>query len=131
VKLNFHHIGIAVNSLTESRENYKALFGEKSISPVYNISSQQVKVCFVDMGNGSFLELVEPTTDESSIHRLRKKGITYYHTAYKVLDIEATVDELTVLNYKAFEYFNSEAFNGKRCIFLFSPDAHLIELIEE
>jgi methylmalonyl-CoA/ethylmalonyl-CoA epimerase len=130
VKLNFHHIGIAVGSIAESAENYKALFGEQCISEVYDISSQQVKVCFVDMGNGSFLELVEPTSEDSSIHRLRKKGITYYHTAYKVIDIEKTVEDLTGLHYKAFEYFNSEAFNGKRCIFLFSPDAHLIELIE-
>lgn len=131
MKLNFHHIGIAVSSIAESSENYKALFGEQCISKVYDISSQQVKVCFVDMGNGVFLELVEPTHEDSGIHRLRKKGITYYHTAYKVSDIEETVDELTNLHYKAFEYFNSEAFNGKRCIFLFSPDAHLIELIEE
>lgn len=131
MKLNFHHIGIAVSSIAESAENYKALFGEQCISKIYDISSQQVKVCFVDMGNNTFIELVEATTEDSSIHRLRKKGITYYHTAYKVSDIKKTVAVLTELNYKAFEYFNSEAFNGKRCIFLFSPDAHLIELIEE
>jgi hypothetical protein len=35
------------------------------------------------------------------------------------------------MNYKTLDIFDSEAFEGKRCVFLFSPEAHLIELIEE
>lgn len=131
MKLTFHHIGIAVNSIEEAVENYKNLFGAESISAVYPITSQLVNVCFVNMGNGSFIELVEATFEDSSIHRLRKKGYTYYHMAYLTPHIEQSVEELIALNYKAMEFFNSEAFAGKRCIFLFSPEAHLIELIEQ
>lgn len=131
MKLTFHHIGIAVNSIEEAVENYKNLFGAESISAVYPITSQLVNVCFVNMGNGSFIELVEATSEDSSIHRLRKKGYTYYHMAYLTPHIEQSVEQLIALNYKAMEFFNSEAFAGKRCIFLFSPEAHLIELIEQ
>lgn len=112
-------------------QNYKALFGPNCISEVFDISSQNVKVCFVDMGNNTFIELVEATSEDSGITRLKKKGFTYYHMAYLTADIEATVAELSTLHYKPMEFFHSEAFKGKRCIFLFSPDAHLIELIEE
>lgn len=131
MKLTFHHIGIAVNSIDEAAGNYKAIFGAESISPKYFVSTQQVNVCFINVGNGTFLELVEATSEDSSITRLRKKGYTYYHMAYLVADIEAAVAELVGLNHKAMDFFHSEAFKGKRCIFLFSPDAHLIELIEE
>ena len=129
--LRLHHIGIAVSSIDEAAASYKQVFGEQSISPVYHISTQQVNVCFVDIGSGSFLELVESTAEDSGIHRLRKKGHTYYHLGYLTKEIEHTVEQLSALHYKPMEYFHSEAFNGKRCIFLFSPDAHLIELIEE
>jgi methylmalonyl-CoA/ethylmalonyl-CoA epimerase len=131
LNLNFHHVGIAVNRIDEAVDSYVALFGAASISPVYTVVSQQVKVCFVNIGNGSFIELVEPTSEESGIHRLRKKGYTYYHIAYLTDDIETTVNKLVQLNYKAMDFFNSEAFDGKRCVFLFSPEAHLIELIEK
>jgi methylmalonyl-CoA epimerase len=129
--LTFHHVGIAVSRIDEAVASYEVLFGASSISPVYAVSSQQVNVCFVNIGNGSFIELVEPTSEESGIQRLRKKGYTYYHMAYLTANIEDTVNRLVELNYKPMEFFNSEAFNGKRCIFLFSPEAHLIELIEK
>jgi len=131
MKLKYHHTGIIVNSILEICENYKQLFGPNCISKIFHISSQNVKVCFVDTGNNSFLELVEPLTEDSGLFRMKKKGISYYHMAYLTENIDQTVSDLVVLNYKPLEFFNSEAFNGKRCIFLFSPDAHLIELIEQ
>lgn len=131
MNLKFHHTGIAVDSIQEAKAAYISLFGENSISEIYHITSQQVNVCFVDLGNHTYLELIEPASDESSIHRLRKKGITYYHTAFITPDIEASVKEMEENNFKPMHYFHSEAFAGKRCIFLFSPDAHLIELIEK
>lgn len=129
--LKFHHTGIAVSSIDEVLPNYILLFGENKVSPKYNVSSQNVNVCFIEVGSNVFLELVEPASDDSSIHRLNKKGISYYHVAYLTSNIEETVADLINKNYKEYEYFKSEAFNNKRCIFLHSPDAHLIELIEE
>ena len=129
--LTFHHTGIVVENIDEVATNYKAIFGEKSISKKYHVSTQGVYVCFVEVGANTFLELVQPVDENSLVHKLRKKGHTYYHVGYLVNDIEKMVAHLTSLNYKPFDYFSSEAFNGKRCIFLFSPDAHLIELIEK
>lgn len=130
-ELKFHHIGIAVDSIDDSVKNYIQLFGVDCISKKYEISSQMVNVCFVKVGEDTYLELIEANGEDSSIHRLRKKGHSYYHTAYKTKEIEKQVEKLNALNYKSLNYFYSEAFENKRCIFLFSPEAHLIELIEE
>lgn len=131
MNLTFHHTGIAVDAIDETAAHYAALFGKENISEKIHIASQQVNVCFVKVGDNIYLELVEATSEESPVTRMRKKGHTYYHTAYLAADIENVVEQLVLLHYKPIDYFYSEAFGGKRCIFLFSPDAQLIEIIEK
>jgi hypothetical protein len=128
--LLFHHTGIAVDSIVCSLVHYRKIFGSDKISEIFSIASQKVNVCFIEVAPGVYLELIEAMGDDSSIHRMRKKGISYYHVAYITKTIEETVSKLVELNFKPMEYFNSEAFENKRCIFLFSPEAELIELIE-
>ncbi len=127
----YHHVGLLVESIEESMVHYNALFGSNNISEVFVIQSQKVKVCFVKNAPDSYIELVQPFGDDSIVAKLLKKRISYYHLGYKVTNIENAVAELELLNYKPMQYFNSEAFDGKRCIFLFTPETHLIELIEQ
>lgn len=129
-RLNFHHVGTLVDNIEDALGNYTSIFGKDSASAVYRIESQKVDVCFVKIGENSFVELVQPYSDESKVYNLLKKRVTYYHIGYKVDDIEQAVKELDLQGFRAMEYFFSEAFEGKRCIFLFSPEAHLFELIE-
>ena len=129
--LRFHHTGLLVESMDIAVKQYADLFGEANISNIIYVSSQKVKVCFINIATDNFIELVEPENEQSAVYKLLKKRITYYHTAYKVADIIFSVQLLEKLNYKPLDYFNSEAFGGKKCIFLFAPDASLIELIEE
>jgi 4-hydroxyphenylpyruvate dioxygenase-like putative hemolysin len=131
LNLTFHHTGVATTNMEEAIHNYKQLFGEDCASRIFKIHSQKVNVCFIKVGENCFLELVEPSEEDSSIYRLLKKGHSYYHIGYSTKNIESTVEHMVALNYKPFDFFNSEAFNNKRCIFLFSPEGHLLELIEE
>jgi methylmalonyl-CoA/ethylmalonyl-CoA epimerase len=126
----FHHTGILVGNMEEALAHYAELFGESNTSKVYLIESQKVKVCFVKMSNDVYVELVQPLNEQSSVYKLLKKNTSYYHIGYMVSDIEREVQNLVKMNYKPLEFFNSEAFDGNKCIFLFSPDAHLIELIQ-
>lgn len=128
--LTFHHIGLLVQSIQESIPHYSNLFGKESISETIKVSSQNVNVCFVKISENSYIELVEPVGENSQVQKMLKKGTSYYHIGYKVFNLDATVSQLERMNYKAMKSFSSEAFNGKRCIFLFSPQVHLIELIE-
>ncbi len=129
--LRFHHVGLLVENIKSSLLHYTGLFGVQNISNVYEITSQKVKICFVKVGDDIYIELVEPIGEESVVYKLLKKRISYYHVGYKVSNILVEVKKLEKLNYKAMDFFNSEAFDGKRCVFLFNPDAHLIELIED
>jgi len=129
--LTFHHVGLLVENIEFSEKHYSELFGKESISKVYRIDSQKVNVCFVKIGDGSYIELVEPLGEDSLVYKLFKKKTSYYHIGYKVKDIITTIEKLECMNYKTLDVFDSEAFEGKRCVFLFSPEAHLIELIEE
>jgi methylmalonyl-CoA/ethylmalonyl-CoA epimerase len=129
--LSFHHVGLLVESIENSVEQYSDLFGKANVSGIINIKSQKVKVCFVKISDTGFIELVEPIDQGSVVYELLKKRVSYYHIGYKVADISSAVNKLEQLNYRALEFFNSEAFGGKRCVFLFTPDAYLIELIEQ
>lgn len=130
-QLIFHHTGIAVYSIEDAKKSYAELFGYSKFSKTFVISTQKVNVCFLEVGENVFLEFVEPSSNESSIHRFLKKGINCYHTAYKCDEIDIVVDELILKNFHSLGFFNSEAFENKRCIFLISPEGHLIELIEK
>jgi hypothetical protein len=62
--LTFHHIGLLVENIEFSEKHYSELFGKESISKVYRIDSQKVNVCFVKIGDGSYIELVEPLGED-------------------------------------------------------------------
>jgi methylmalonyl-CoA/ethylmalonyl-CoA epimerase len=129
--LSFHHVGLLVECIENAVIQYSDLFGKSNVSGIITITSQRVKVCFVKISEASFIELVEPIDQKSVVYKLLKKRINYYHIGYKVADILSAVSRLEKLNYKPLNFFNSEAFEGKRCIFLFTPDAYLIELVEQ
>jgi methylmalonyl-CoA/ethylmalonyl-CoA epimerase len=130
-EFQFHHIGIVVKDIEEAVNNYSLIFGRENISEIYTLKSQKVKECFVKNGENCYIGLVSPDGNDSIVNNLLKKGISYYHLAYKVKNIYNSIKYLESLHYKALQVFNSEAFDEKPCVFLFSPEAHLIELIED
>ena len=130
INLKFHHTGLLVGNIQEALEHYIRVFGAENVSEIYSVKSQGVNVCFIKNGEASYIELVEPAGENSVVSRMLKNRVSYYHIGYKVEDIHQTITDLETLNYKAMEPFRSEAFDGKLCVFLYTPDAHLIELIE-
>jgi len=127
----FHHIGLIVSDMEEAIKNYALMFGWNNISEVYTLESQKVRECFVKNGENCYIGLVSPIGNDSVVSNLVKKGFSYYHLAYKVNNINDSITFLEKLNYKTLSKFSSEAFDGNLCVFLYTPDGHLIELIEE
>lgn len=129
----FHHLGCLVKDINKSIEHYRVLLGKEVFcSKVYDIKEQKVKVCFLQLNKGIYLELVEPDKDNNTLLKmLTKKKVSYYHTAFKVPDLDAKVTNLLANDYHLVTSFLSEAFGGKRCAFLYTPEFHLVELIEE
>jgi len=128
--LEFHHVGCIVDDIDESVMLHQQVH-QGSVHPKIFIASQQVTICFVELAKGAYLEFVQASGEDSVIHGLKKKKISYYHLGYKVADFDIAIADLERLDYKLINTFNSEAFEGRRCAFMLTPDLRLIELIEK
>lgn len=129
--MKLHHIGAIVDSIDDACATYSSMHQRKFEAIKIFISEQKVNVCFIQIADGVLLELIEPAGENSAIDKLKKKGFTFYHLGYKVADFEEAIQRLTEKNFKQINVFYSEAFENKRCSFLYSPEMHLIEIIEE
>lgn len=87
------HIGIAVESLGKGFEFFQAL-GFDSIE-TEEVKSEKVKTGFLKLGNRSNLELLEATSDDSTIKKfLEKRGPGIHHICLRVKGIDACLAQL-------------------------------------
>ena len=87
------HIGIAVKDLKASNELFSKLFNKP---PFYQekLENQHLEVSFFEL-NDSKVELVQPISEESTVHKyLEKKGEGIHHVCFEVEDIYAEMDRL-------------------------------------
>jgi len=125
-----HHIGCLVASIAEFKTENSNVWDDDKFSRVYSVSSQDVKVCFLQISSDTCIELVEPGAANQPLSKLLTKGITYYHIGFKSDRFNESVNMLINSNCKFLSEFKSEAFAGKRCAFFYHPHIRLIELIE-
>ncbi len=126
--LSLHHVGCAVSSIEGGLKPYRDALGFSRISDVITVASQNVRVCFVETAPGVFMELVEPTADDSPVAGFLKRRQYFYHVCYSTLDVTVTVEQLESKGFRRLSVFESEAFNGTPCAFLLSPEMALVEL---
>jgi len=69
--LVFHHIGYATNSIKETSSFYLER-GYKASEIIYD-EVQQTNICFLTKVGNPTIELIEPATEKSSIHKILKK----------------------------------------------------------
>ena len=125
-----HHIGCAVKSISDSVKTYTDLLGFKNVSEIYHLKESGINACFIELSTGVYLELIEPSEPESVINNYLKKRITYYHIGYKVKDVDAVVKDLLEKDFKEISSLHSPAFNNRKCVFMYTPDFQMIELID-
>lgn len=87
------HIGIAVKSLEQTLPFYTEVLNLKYLGTEV-VESQKVKVAFLKAGETK-IELLEPTTDESTIAKfIEKRGEGIHHMALAVDDIQERINEI-------------------------------------
>ena len=87
------HIGVAVESLAEGVELYRALGLE--LEGVEEVPEQGVRVGFLPVGGDARIELLEPTGPTSPIARhLERRGPGLHHVCLRVDDIRAAMAAL-------------------------------------
>ena len=83
-----NHVGVATPSIAESVRLYRDLLGATKIHDAFDLPSQGVRVCFVDLPN-SQIELIEPLGEGSPIHKFLAKNPAggQHHVCFEVADI--------------------------------------------
>jgi methylmalonyl-CoA/ethylmalonyl-CoA epimerase len=93
MEFELDHIAIAVEGLDEGFKFYKTLGFDNMETEV--VASEKVKTGFLKLGNRATIELLEPTSKDSTVAKfLEKRGPGIHHICLRVKDIDATVSEL-------------------------------------
>ncbi len=126
------HIGVAVQSLEEGFKFYKSLgYNEMEIEEV---PTEKVRVGFLPMANGSNIELLEATSQDSPIAKyLAKRGPGIHHICLRVKNIK---DVMSRLKSNGVQLIDDEPKKGAHnCLVAFihpkSAGGVLIELSEK
>ncbi len=101
--MKIDHIGIAVKSIDEAKNFYKALGLE--LRDIEIVKEQGVKVGFLKIGKSN-IELLEPLNENSPVFKfIEKRGGGIHHIAIEVNNIESS---LTMLKEKGFKLINEK-----------------------
>ena len=90
------HIAIIVRDIEQALVFYRDTLG---ITPgeIKEVPSEQVRIAFLPLGGpgGSEIELIEPTTPDSSLTKfLEKRGEGLHHVCLEVENIDAALAEM-------------------------------------
>ena len=128
---NIDHIGIAVTNLQESLSFWETSLGIE-LHGIEEVAEQNVKTAFLPVG-GTEIELLEPTSTDSSVARfIEKRGEGLHHIAIRVDDIEAALAELKAKDIQLIDETPRIGASGARIAFVHPKATHgvLLELCE-
>jgi len=126
------HIGIAVKDLKASNELFSKLFNRNPFHQE-TLETQYLEVSFFEL-NDSKVELVQPISEKSTVHKyLEKKGEGIHHVCFEVEDIHA---EMERLKGEGFQSLTEKPYVGalNKLVCFFHPkttNGVLIELCEK
>ena len=127
------HIAIIVQNIEQALVFYRDILG---IVPgeIQEVPTEQVRIAFLPLGgpNGSEIELIEPTSTDSSLSKfLEKRGEGLHHICLEVDDIDTTLVEMQEKGTPVLDNHPRIAAEG-RAIFIHPKAANgvLLELVE-
>lgn len=124
------HLGIAVNSLKSAKAIYEKL--GLALSAEETVEAEQVRLVMVPL-EGTRIELLEPTSEESVIARfIAKRGEGLHHICLRVPDLLAAVSKLQQEGVRLVSKEIKIGAGGHRYVFVHPSSAGgvLIELVE-
>jgi methylmalonyl-CoA/ethylmalonyl-CoA epimerase len=95
--IKIHHIGIAVSDTESATSFWKDALG-LSLDHAEDVPAQKAQVSFLPVGE-SEIELVKPTTDDSSVAKfLTERGPGIHHLCLQVDNLQEMLDNLKSKN---------------------------------
>ena len=127
------HIAIIVRNIEQALVFYRDTLGI-TIGEIKEVPTEQVRIAFLSTGGpgGSEIELIEPTSTDSSLSKfLEKRGEGLHHICLEVDDIDAALAEMQDKGAPVLDKQPRIAAEG-RAIFIHPKAANgvLLELIE-
>jgi methylmalonyl-CoA/ethylmalonyl-CoA epimerase len=131
--MRLHHVGYAVADIQAYLDDFmRPLFAPVQVTDAVADPLQRVRVCFVEMQGGTLIELVEPLGENSPISGIigsRRGGL--YHLCYEVDDLDTEIARFRARRcFPLARPTPAVAFDGRRIVFLMTPQHDLIELLE-
>lgn len=107
---HIEHLGIAVKSIEENLPYYEGVLGMKCYN-IEVVEDQKVKTAFFKVGNTETkIELLEPTSPDSTIAKfIEKRGEGIHHIAFCVDDVN---ESLKVVEEKGVQLIDKTARRG-------------------
>ncbi len=91
--MKLHHIGVVVPNIEDSLGELKGFMTFQSVSLPMPVATRKVNVCFLKIGE-PFLELIEPTSEDSGVSEFASRGGGIHHLCFEVDDIQKEVDAM-------------------------------------
>jgi len=94
------HIAIAVKSIESSKRIYQDM-GMTFATEIEEVKEQKVLTAFAQIDENAHIELLEPTSDESTIHKFIESNCELiHHLCFNVNDVVKKTQELTDKGYR-------------------------------
>ena len=127
------HVAIIVRDIEQALLFYRDTLGITP-SAIKEVPTEQVRIAFLPMGGpgGSEIELIQPTTGDSSLAKfLEKRGEGLHHICLEVDDIDAALADMQAKGAPVLDQQPRIAAEG-RAIFIHPRAANgvLVELVE-
>jgi methylmalonyl-CoA/ethylmalonyl-CoA epimerase len=111
------HVGVAVEDLEAAIARYRDQLGLELVHRE-TVSEQGVEAVLLDVGE-SHVELLSPLGPDTPVGRyLAKRGPGLHHVAYRVDDIEATLEELRAAGMRLIDERPRVGIRGSRVAFV-------------
>lgn len=127
------HIGIAVRRLEDGIKLYTEILGGTLIDRFSNEEvGVETHIAVIDL-KGERIELLEPTSKTSPIARfMKQKGKGIHHIAYRVEDLEKTIEEMKERGIKFLDDTYRVTSRGRRLIYMnpIETEGTIIELCD-
>lgn len=124
MKKTIDHIGVAVRNIEDSIRFYENVLGATLIDQYSsNASGVESEIAIMEV-DGARTELLAPTNNVTSpIARfIKQKGKGVHHIAYRVDDLDAALDELSLKGIRTLEDSLRINKHGRRLIYLNPAD---------
>jgi len=130
---SFHHVGYVVRSIAEVGQDFARSLGTEWDGVIIHDPLQEARVTFMRCGGPETpaVELVEPASDNSPLHKVVAKGGGLHHICYEVDSLDVQLPQSRAAGCLVVkDPLPAVAFGGRRIAWVYTRQKLLVEYLE-